>query len=813
IISNAEPYQFPASGQVYVPLVQIPCADAASVGPDALGPVCSQLARCCPTITDIPALRSQCEQSVENGAGESGCSIALHDLQHIGYCLDTGTGGAPGAGGIGGGTGGRGGSTGAGGAGGSTGIVVADGGRDAPLGGIVSPDGPLGTGGIVGGGGILGAGGSTGIGGVLTVPPGTPTVIEEFDTLPSTTTTWVPIQAAGGDFAKFATASGGRLVVDVPAGNTWGKTGVRSKDPIFEVTADMATSPWSVLVEIDAAATSGFVVALSSSVWDDIWAYENTWLAWVRHPLAGGTSASLANTQNATDTSKTLTNTPLLAPALVALSARPGQVQACTSSGWGMEGSYAWMKAGAKVYAYVFSHPYDSGMPAKLGVKSIKVIRGAACGAAGTIPAYSALPEVAVWSDDLAAGTDRYWTPIQAAGGDFAKFATAPAGELFVNVPAGNSWGKTGLRSDYFLFDVRDDMQATPLSLAFDFDPARTSGFVIALSPTVWDDIWAYENVWAAFVRHPTAGGAGANLVNTQNAQDSSVALPNIPSQAPSTVTLAVRPGHVQMCTSTGWGMEGDYAWLKTGTKVHAYVFSHPYDSGMPAQMALGNVRADRTAACGAAGAIPVYPAPAPRVLFQDAFAGGYAQNWAGIGAAGGDFAKFAATTTGEVYVDVPANNSWGKTGIRSNYFFFDVRSDYGTSPLTLDFAFDPARTSGFVIALSPTVWDDIWAYENVWAAFVIDPDTGLASFDLANTQNTADGTTSLTGLPGTAPGKVSLVVTPKHVKAALSSGQVLEGNFNWLAVDTRVYAYVFSHPARQNLASRMALKSVTATR
>ena len=117
-------------------------------------------------------------------------------------------------------------------------------------------------------------------------------------------------------------------------------------------------------------------------------------------------------------------------------------------------------------------------------------------------------------------------------------------------------------------------------------------------------------------MRHPTGGGAAANLVNTQNTNDSAPYLPNIPSQAPSTATLAVRPGHVQMCTSTGWGMEGDYAWLKTGTKVFAYVFSHPYDEQMPSQMLLTSVRANRAAACGALGAIPAYPAPTQRVLF-----------------------------------------------------------------------------------------------------------------------------------------------------------------------------------------------------
>jgi hypothetical protein len=62
-------------------------------------------------------------------------------------------------------------------------------------------------------------------------------------------------------------------------------------------------------------------------------------------------------------------------------------------------------------------------------------------------------------------------------------------------------------------------------------------------------------------------------------------------------------------------------------------------------------------------------------------------------------------------------------------------------------------------------------------------------------------------------PSKVSLTITPKHVKAALSNGQVLEGDYSWLDVNQKVYAYAFSHPIRQNLASSMALKSVTATR
>lgn len=127
IISAAEPYQFTASGKVYTPATVVSCATTTSVvdsgsKADALGPVCTQLAACCLTITDNAALKSQCQQSVSNGLGDSGCSIALLDLQNVGYC--TGTGGS-------GGTTSTGGTLGAGGTTGKGGTVGAGGSLDA----------------------------------------------------------------------------------------------------------------------------------------------------------------------------------------------------------------------------------------------------------------------------------------------------------------------------------------------------------------------------------------------------------------------------------------------------------------------------------------------------------------------------------------------------------------------------------------------------------------------------------------------------------------------------------------------------------
>ena len=653
--------------------------------------------------------------------------------------------------------------------------------------------------------------GSNGETGVFAVPPGSPESTETFDT--PTSTTWVPIQAAGGDYTRFASVHDGELVVDVPAGNSWGKTGLRSKDPVFTVSDDMASNPYSVVLDFDSALTSGYVVALSPTVYDDIWTAQTVWAAFIRHPTAGGAYASLSNSQSTTDVAKTLTNVPLAAPASVAVTVRPAQAQFCSSSGWGLEGNFAWLKTGTPVYAYVFCHPYDEGLPTKMAVKEIRVLRGGACGPAQAIPAYTALPQKDVFSDAFATGTATNWAPIQAAGGNFTSFAKTTTGELFVDVPKGNSWGKTGIRSNFFFFDVYDDFATTPLSLTFAFDPLRTSGYAIVLSPTVYDDIWTASNVWTAFVRHPTAGGATASLTNTQNANDSSASLTNIPSQAPQTTTVSVRTNHVQVCTSAGWGMEGDYSWMVPGAKVYAYVFSHPFDEGMPSQVALRSVTAQRTAACGASGSIAPFPAPAVRTLFTDNFSTGYATNWTSIQAAGGDFAKFAKNTTGEVYVDVPAGNSWGKTGIRSSYFLFDVRDDYKTAPLQLKFTFDPARTKGYRVVLSTTVYDDIWTAQTVWTGYIYDAVANTGNFDLSNSQNTSDTSTSRTDLPTTAPATFTLTVGVQHVKAEQAGGYVLEGNFAWLTSGQKVYAYVFSHPALEGAASSFALQSVEAKR
>lgn len=90
---------------------------------------------------------------------------------------------------------------------------------------------------------------------------------------------WEPVAVAGGDYARFARYVGGALVVDVPAGSGWGKTGLMSVKPALHVERRSDVAPYRLTVRVDPERTTGFVVALSAARAADMWSAEH--LAWI----------------------------------------------------------------------------------------------------------------------------------------------------------------------------------------------------------------------------------------------------------------------------------------------------------------------------------------------------------------------------------------------------------------------------------------------------------------------------------------------------------------------------------------------------
>jgi hypothetical protein len=89
-----------------------------------------------------------------------------------------------------------------------------------------------------------------------------PTMVEDFQN--GLANRWDPVAVVGGDFGRFARFEGGKLVVNVPEGNSWRKTGIQSKQPIFTVERSFEAQPGLILIQTDPKLTTGFVVTLAS---------------------------------------------------------------------------------------------------------------------------------------------------------------------------------------------------------------------------------------------------------------------------------------------------------------------------------------------------------------------------------------------------------------------------------------------------------------------------------------------------------------------------------------------------------------------
>lgn len=190
-------------------------------------------------------------------------------------------------------------------------------------------------------------------------------------------TTWDALQCVGGNFASFAKFQDGKLMVNVPAGNHWGKTGLMSKKPLFTVDNTMDANPMKIVFDFDADNTTGYVIALASAENNDVWLSQNYWL---HRGISSETKKGFTyfvNTQNGNDkaTPSEFNGLPVEAPKRIVLSVSHGFVKAELPDGKVSTCSLGWLKSGTPVYVHIFSHPENDNGPASFSLDAITVGR------------------------------------------------------------------------------------------------------------------------------------------------------------------------------------------------------------------------------------------------------------------------------------------------------------------------------------------------------------------------------------------------------------------------------------------------------
>ena len=425
------------------------------------------------------------------------------------------------------------------------------------------------------------------VSGTYTPPYNNLVYSEEFDSMNSTM--WSQLETAGGFFKEMAKFEGGAFNTACKKNNSWGKTGLKSKYYFLEVTKEMESLPYTILLDMDPGKTGGFVFAITTvNSSQDPWNVENVWTSFIRHEYGVTSEFYMGNSGDAKETRVSNDTLPPNLPSKIAMTICPGKVKVVTSLGFSATGNYAWLKPGTKLFFYIFNHPYSENMPSSMSVKGVRIYRHQGAKA----EAWNPQMNLTRFVEDFQSGNrDGMWQKIETAGGSFKNFAKFETGAFTVNVPAGNSWGKTGIKSEHFFLPVTETMSKYPTVIQFELDSARSKGFRLALTNNnSSQDPWNVPCLWTGFSIDAKANKGTYYFQDNPAANTIYKDAKDLSPTPPSWVKITVKPGYMKVETSLGQSFDGNFAWLKAGTQLYLYAFTHPYIDGQASSMCIKKI-------------------------------------------------------------------------------------------------------------------------------------------------------------------------------------------------------------------------------
>lgn len=94
--------------------------------------------------------------------------------------------------------------------------------------------------------------------------------------------TWQTVGVAGGNFDKFGDFKDNQMIVDVPPKNSWGKTGLLSRQKFITFNQRIKEMPYKVTLKVDPIQTTGFMFALSGGRYADMWQNHVIWISLIQ---------------------------------------------------------------------------------------------------------------------------------------------------------------------------------------------------------------------------------------------------------------------------------------------------------------------------------------------------------------------------------------------------------------------------------------------------------------------------------------------------------------------------------------------------
>ncbi|MBM9520108.1 hypothetical protein JWG39_09805 [Desulforhopalus vacuolatus] len=628
---------------------------------------------------------------------------------------------------------------------------------------------------------------------------------------------WNELAAFGGDFKKFVRIEDNVLVVDVPEGNSWGKTGIRSVKPLLKIPEKQGKFAEKLIFSFGPKRSTDFVLAIIPANWDGN-------LEWRSHHIRVGLKNSSSLTLWIKGREVMRTNLTSGSLEQIGIIVRPDRLVLVTDGtdtillqGY-LPDNLPLYKDGYRIS--VLTHAPENGMKAKLVLKKIDLEH---------VP-YEELAKAendpTIWLDKTQKTVlfdgrilDKRWSKYQIGkGSNFSQHVRFVGGHLFADVPKGIGWGKVGIMSSIPLVWLDKFGKGAETRVRFNFDPDQTTGFVVALA-----------SMNASAGNEPSEPRAllyWRKNENTNTTKASFFLTPNKPwkplweqefsNKMPEEVSFILTPGGIQIEAP---GISKDiipWELAAASQSFRIYVYSQPEKYKEPVKMALKQILLERKAG------EPVEPPTSQKGVeslpVKVLFDGKINEWWEAAGVAGAEFSKFGHFENDQMRVDVPSKiSNKARAGLLSKKPIINFNERILSTSHKLKLNIDPQKSTGFEILFHPGKHVDMWG-NNFKAAMSLvrcseGPCAGKYTLLLQNNRNPNhiwSRTINADWVEKKWDGRLTIETGNRWMAVHLSGGpSVRSSGFN-IGKNSKLYMTVYSRNYKNYGPAKFALEKIT---
>lgn len=517
---------------------------------------------------------------------------------------------------------------------------------------------------------------------------------------------WNELATAGGNFLRFAHFADKMLIVDVPPGNSYGKTGIRSATPVIHFPfpeEDLATT---LLLELDAVRSSSYVIALIPPNWDGIKEWRSHHIRVSLSPAEDGMSvltlwfAKKAVMEAPVDPSVLNEVEIVLRPDRLVL-VKDGSGKLLLQGE--IDNRINPPKEGYRLS--VLTEALNDTQGAKLALQRITVAQ---------IPGVFSVSNFSAWPGSeeslllQAPVIDHNWVGYELTRkGGFSKYTRFGANELVFEVPKDSGWARVGLRSEKPLIWLDDFGQGAQAEVTFQFKPEHTTGFAVALTP--FYGLKHNEPSTPMIYLHwrkLLSGGAKLKLV-TSRLLEPVMDRELRDGLAPAYLKIVLQPGRFRYVLphKTGPWIEWDV--LQSGQGLRVYAYSNPDQVDQSASMALSKIAVTYVAGKR------ISPdkqnrsvSDLPETLLFDGNPGDW---WETSGVQVADVGKLVHFENGTMIATVEGEKNRDRSGLLSKIPILDFDARILNTSHQIEVKVKPEETTGLQMAFYKSKVADMW--------------------------------------------------------------------------------------------------------